>query len=77
MASLKAGWWYKLLIPDKTTDFFRLAKSVMPTLHGVKQTSPDFVNINNAHNDHDELQVMPGTDEVENDVGGGSDFWLQ
>src|SRR6218665_1743541 len=45
-------------------DFFRLAKPRIPTLRGLKHTSPSFPSMNTLLMRHSDSQVFLGSDEV-------------
>lgn len=47
------------------SDFFNLARVHIPTLRGVKHTSPDLVSMSNSITDHNgQYQILMGTDEL-------------
>ena len=44
--------------------FFTLAKERIPTLRGVKHTSPIFPSMNTLVINHPDMQIMLGSDEM-------------
>lgn len=58
-------WNFEVLFPVAASDFFRVAKDVIPTLRGIKHTTNSIRNMADMLAEFgDRFQVLCGLDEV-------------